>query len=254
MKTATDKYLFLLLKEYGFGDKIKFYSFYPYQFGPFSELFYYDLRKLDKDGFLKNERTTAGGIEEARKVEWDLTSDIDDVCGRFQTPEALIDYVYSKYPDYATRSRLIPQKEINHPPAFFTIGYESKDIDRFLDILIHQNIQLLIDVRHNPFSMQYAYIKDKLKGYLEKNRIDYIHMPELGIPSEYRKNIVNGDYSALFEKYRQEILTEDKVDKVLKAGLNKRCALMCMEKDPVCCHRSIISNDLEKKGYQVTHL
>ena len=65
MKTAADKFLFLLRKEYGFGDRIKFYSFYPYRYGPFSELFYYDLRKLDQGGFLKNERVTPAGALEA---------------------------------------------------------------------------------------------------------------------------------------------------------------------------------------------
>lgn len=254
-RTRVDKSLFLLLKEYGLGSRLKFYSFYPYKYGPFSELFYYDLRKLDSDGYLLNEKLTEKGLYEADKIDKNVKEDVNDICGRFTANKNLIEYVYSKYPDYTIKSKQVSTPPVDSVPGFFSIGYEEKDIDRFLDIIIHNDIQLVADVRYNPFSMQFSYVKSRLEKSLSKVNIGYVHMPELGIPSEYRKGLNDStDYIKLFENYRKDILTDDKLEKLLKISHGKRVTLLCMERDPACCHRGIISAKLEHRGYGVTHL
>ncbi|HIH38925.1 hypothetical protein J4460_05195 [Candidatus Woesearchaeota archaeon] len=55
--------------------------------------------------------------------------------------------MYQKYPGYTIKSELIEQKQKKPLPGFFTIGYEGKDIDQFLNALVTNNIELLIDIR-----------------------------------------------------------------------------------------------------------
>lgn len=68
----------------------------------------------------------------------------------------MTDYVYQKYPQYTVKSQLIEQKPKKSSPSFFTIGYEGKDIDQFLNALVSNTIELLIDIRRNPFSMNFV--------------------------------------------------------------------------------------------------
>ncbi len=64
------KTLFLLAIEENMGCLIKFYNFYPYKFGPFSNVCYTDLSILEREGYLlENEKHLALTIkgEEAIK-------------------------------------------------------------------------------------------------------------------------------------------------------------------------------------------
>ncbi|PIU10230.1 hypothetical protein COT30_00340 [Candidatus Micrarchaeota archaeon CG08_land_8_20_14_0_20_49_17] len=120
-KTAVDKMLFLLLKEYSFGEKAKFYSFYPYKFGPFSQLFYYDLRKMESVGCLEGNgmNLTAQGAKEAGHLEPELKECIGQAIARFPSAEKLIDYVYARYPDYTVKSELKALPLAKPLPGFY---------------------------------------------------------------------------------------------------------------------------------------
>ncbi len=54
-RTFLEKTLFLLKKEENIDSMIKFYSFFPYNYGPFSFTSYDDLNKLKKYGFITDE-------------------------------------------------------------------------------------------------------------------------------------------------------------------------------------------------------
>jgi len=136
----------------------------------------------------------------------------------------------------------------------FSIGYASRDINDFLGILRQNNIELLIDVRNNAYSMRPSYMKERLKEALEKNGIGYMHMPELGIPSELRKKTDKEGSAQLLKRYREELLTEEKISKVADEAGNKRSALMCMEKDHRDCHRGVIADELGRRGFYAVHL
>lgn len=68
------------------------------------------------------------------------------------------------------------------------IKQENRDIDEFANQLLLKNIKVLCDVRKNPISMKYGFSKKQLKDTFEKIDIKYVHIPELGIDSDKRKN------------------------------------------------------------------
>jgi uncharacterized protein (DUF488 family) len=186
-----------------------------------------------------------------------------DITIRFSSMSAseLIRYTYTKYPFYAINSTILEQnltaEEIDvvnnsfpeeKKPTLFTIGYEGKTLEEFINILLIKNVSLLCDVRKNAFSMKYGFSKSTLVNACENAGITYEHFPALGIESIQRNKLeTKEDYKRLFDNYKNTVLvaTSEK-QKSLLSRIEKtgRAALMCFEADPEMCHRSYLANSL----------
>ena len=132
---------------------------------------------------------------------------------------------------------------------FYTIGYEKKTIEQFLELLKKAKIRTLVDARKNPIS-QYKldFNKEKFEETLRKHDIDYVHYPELGVPSEIRRKLgETGDYNWFFKQYDENVIPrlDEEIDlETLKYPI----AIMCVELDPTKCHRHRIALALEERG------
>ncbi len=142
------------------------------------------------------------------------------------------------------------------PPRIFTIGYEKKPFNSFLDILLRNKIDILADVRHNAFSMRPDFRKARLAGHLSGVGVEYVHFPGLGIPGRVRREFGGEGPAKLLFHYSRNILPEKEEDfeKLVSLGRKKRIAIMCFEKDVECCHRGVIAQEIEKKGFEAVHL
>ena len=95
-------------------------------------------------------------------------------------------------------------------PSFFTIGYEGSSFEGYLNRLIKHNVKILIDVRRNPLSRKYGFSKKTLSDTVRKLGIEIVHIPELGITSEKRRELhTQDDYDRLFESYEKQDLEEE---------------------------------------------
>ena len=257
-RRAIVKSQFLLKEERGIAEKMPFYHFFAYKQGPFSHLCFDDLRKLRDNNLIDEEETTitAKGKQVLNEVGREHNQTIKTTLDKFPNEKKITDYVYEKYPEYTVKSELIEQKPKKSSPGFFTIGYEGKDIDQFLNDLVSNNIDLLIDIRRNPFSMNFVYIKDALRTKLKDAGIDYLHIPELGIESEERKNLkTKADYDELFAKYRQDLpIKEVYINRIIELGTNMRIALLCFEADCNFCHRGEVAKVIKSKNHEVINL
>jgi uncharacterized protein (DUF488 family) len=257
-KTFLEKTLFLLKEEEGLDKLVKFYSFYPYDYGPFSQTSYEDIDRLKRAGLLTESlQVTQSGRAEIEKLPKSIEPNVKAVVGRFQSTESIRDYVYSKYPDYTVKSKLTANRQKKQNPGIFSIGYEGKDIDSFLDILIKNQIEAVVDIRFNPFSMNFDFLKSKLQKMLQKTEIEYVHIPELGIEGTKRKNLhAAEDYKRLFGEYKARIKASNSADiqKIIELGKKKRIVLLCFEHDKNLCHRGVVADQLEKEGMPVCHL
>ncbi len=256
------KTLFLLAIEENMGRLIKFYNFFPYKFGPFSNVCYTDLSILEKEGYLlENEKhlaITVKGKDAIKRTKLPVSLKIKRIINKFNSDREIKEYVYKNYTEYTVKSEIIPHtKTENISTGIFTIGYEGKDIDSFLNTLIKNEINLLIDVRKNPFSMNFSFTKNKLKNYLEKTGIDYLHIPELGIDGELRENLFTiKDYHNLFKQYEVTTLAQQhgQIMRIIKLSEKHRAALMCFEANKNLCHRGVIAENIEKQYGVVTHI
>ena len=259
------KSLFLLKKEEFVDNIIKFYNFYPYKYGPFSRMIFRDIIFLRSRGFLdqdeKKPSITQKGIEVIRNVSPKVKQKTRRIIERFNTEKEIEKHIYKNYPDYTVKSEKLRNLRNIIPfireTGIFTIGYESKDLDYFLDLLIRNKIDMLIDVRRNPFSMNFSFKGDILRKHLENIDIEYKHLPSLGIESELRKNIsTSAEYKKLFRMYKERVIkeNEEEINEIISIGKKKRIVLMCFESNKNMCHRGIISHFIENKNIEVTHL
>ncbi len=151
-------------------------------------------------------------------------------------------------------------KEENKKYVLYTIGYEKKNIDEYMQLLKSNNINMLCDVRKNPWSYKTDFIKSKLKTHCENNNIEYVHLDRLGIASELRKNLkTKEDYNKLFQDYQSNFIVGHFYEHISfinnSIHRGKTIALTCFEKDHEFCHRHCITNHIEdKEGFTIKNL
>ncbi len=144
---------------------------------------------------------------------------------------------------------------------FYTIGYEGLSPEAYINLLLQNKVRLLVDVRKNAYSQKYGFSKTELRENLGLVGIEYIHLPELGIISEKRKELnYEQDYADLFVEYEQTTLknSQNELAKLQSLLEKKRCiAITCFEADHNHCHRSRVANALKARGgfnYKIEHL
>lgn len=141
--------------------------------------------------------------------------------------------------------------------TLYTIGYSGFSIDELIKTLKIHNISLLVDVRSNPYSKYYPeYNKDVFENQLRQCGIYYRNYAiEFGARQDNKNYYCNEGYLDFdkFSKSEQFLHGVDKLCKSMEQGFV--FALMCAEKDPICCHRTIlISRAFFEIGYNVVHL
>ena len=136
--------------------------------------------------------------------------------------------------------------------SIYTVGYQGLTIEQFIRKLEQNKIQVLVDVRSNPISRKPGFSKKRLRKTSEAHGIKYRHLPELGIPSEYRKSLdakKPETYRILFAFYEDSIVpAADEAMITIKqlASDNGRIALTCFEADHAFCHRSRLAEVIER--------
>lgn len=135
----------------------------------------------------------------------------------------------------------------------FSIGYATKKIDVFIAQLQQHNIDAIADVRSVPYSKVFTdYRQENLIQSLNRVGIKYVYLgEELGPRSKVvehydDRNQVQFDRLAKSELFKQGV---ERLQKGLDTGLN--IALMCAEKDPATCHRSLLVSYYLKKELDI---
>lgn len=255
------------------------YEFVPYKFGCYSYSAKADLNTMVKKGQLVESENVYSKIASdnyynvVKPADRKIVDAVFEDYGRMSA-NALIKHTYLNFPFYAIHStiardvldgKLYERVEQARPKendiALFTIGYEGISLEKYLQKLLHNNVKLLLDVRKNPLSMKFGFSKTLLKRYCESQGIAYLHIPEVGIVSEKRKQLnTQSDYDELFKDYRQTTLAENaaaqqRILSLLKK--HRRIALTCFEADKCQCHRSHLAEAISKLpafDYSLTHL
>jgi len=143
------------------------------------------------------------------------------------------------------------------PLNVFTIGYESRTLDSFIDRLKRYGIKQLIDVREKPISRKKGFSKNALRERLEEEDIRYVHIPAFGSPSDIRKEYKDGGSEKTFFSRYQEYLDSElggEMGILDEYVSSTESALMCFELSHVHCHRKIIAKELSNLGHNVVHI
>ena len=157
-------------------------------------------------------------------------------------------------------------------PSVATIGVYGFTLAAFTNSLHRAQVCLLLDVRQRRGvrGSEYAWANSKrLQSALADAEIAYRHYPELAPTTELRqlqyreddrRGVGKRSRTQLAREYRERYVAEilDRADfdaLVAKLPTERGAALMCVERDPEACHRSLIAERLAAEyGIEVTHL
>jgi uncharacterized protein (DUF488 family) len=154
---------------------------------------------------------------------------------------------------------------------FATIGVYGFDGPGFIRTLHSADVGLILDVRQRRGvrGSEYAWANAKrLQAALAEAGIGYSHLPELAPTTEMRqvqyeedarrgegkrsRTVLAPEYA---RRYSEEILDRVDLEPVVRFVGRQRAALLCVERDPEACHRSLIAARLETDlGLAVVHL
>ncbi len=140
--------------------------------------------------------------------------------------------------------------------TIFTIGYEGATMADFLATLTKAGVERVIDVRALPLSRRPGFSKSSLTAELAAVGIDYVHLKPLGTPKPGRDAAKRGDRATLEAVYAGQLeLPEAQAAaaRMRELAAEKRSALLCFERDPHMCHRTLLL-DAEGEGAQVIDL
>lgn len=141
----------------------------------------------------------------------------------------------------------------------WTIGHSTRSWEDFLELLQEFSINGLVDVRSYPGSRKFPHFnKENLEELLPKNNISYSHFKSLGgrrKPDPESENTVWRHPS--FRAYADYMQTEEfqkGIRELEKIGQQEKVAYMCSEAVWWRCHRSMISDELKVKNWEVLHI
>jgi uncharacterized protein (DUF488 family) len=139
-------------------------------------------------------------------------------------------------------------------PELFTIGHSNHSLENFLALLQVHRIQALIDVRSSPYSARLPqFNREPLKAALRAADIRYLFLgDELGARRSERDCYVDG--VARYDRIAKAPAFQSGLDRVTKGIQKFRSALMCAEKDPLECHRTILVCRYLRNVSQIEHI
>lgn len=137
----------------------------------------------------------------------------------------------------------------------FTIGHSTHSIEFFMELLNLHNIEAIADVRSMPYSKYSEHFnRDFLKRKLKENGISYVFMGnELGARRKEENCYIEGKVSYNLVEKTDSFQTG--VDRIIKGSEKTRIAMMCSEKDPLTCHRTIlVAKHIAPKISTISHI
>ena len=137
----------------------------------------------------------------------------------------------------------------------YTIGHSNHEIAKFIKLLKEHDITAVCDVRSAPYS-KYApqFNCDSIKDKLKMSGIQYVYLgKELGPRSEKQECYIDGKVQ--YNLLAQTNAFKEGIARVKKGLENFRVALMCSEKDPAICHRTIlVCRHLRNDEFEIYHI
>lgn len=140
-----------------------------------------------------------------------------------------------------------------HP--VFTIGHSTHSLEAFLALLRQHDVTALADVRSAPYSrFNPQFNKDALERDLRAHGIRYVFLGrELGARSEDPSCYENGRVQ--YARLARTELFRSGIERILRGASDYRVALVCAEKEPLECHRTLlVARALRDHGVLVQHI
>lgn len=137
----------------------------------------------------------------------------------------------------------------------FTVGHSTHAAEAFTALLRTHGVTAVADVRSAPWSrFNPRFNRETLARGLEARGIRYVFLGrELGARPEDPACYEGG--RVRYARLARTALFRAGLARVVDGARRYRLALMCAEKDPLDCHRTIlVARELARRGFDVAHI
>lgn len=145
----------------------------------------------------------------------------------------------------------------NNSTKLATVGYEGRSVEDFFSCISKNYINQIIDIRSNPISRKPGFSKKAFSILCEQHNISYIHFPDVGIPSIYRKQYLHKGISELLCYYESKLLpnARESIAAIITLISQRPSALLCFERNGHACHRFVVAQEIARQtGFSIVHL
>jgi uncharacterized protein (DUF488 family) len=140
--------------------------------------------------------------------------------------------------------------------CLYTIGHSNHPLDSFLGLLDAHTIQVLVDVRSQPYSKYTPHFASRqLKAAVTAREILYLYLgKELGGRPDGAE-FYDADGYVRYDFVAESPLFLEGITRLEQGIQRYRVAAMCAEEDPAGCHRRLlIGRVLATRGTTVLHI
>ena len=137
----------------------------------------------------------------------------------------------------------------------YTIGHSSHSFEDFVSLLQRYGVNAVADVRSVPYSRRHPqFNREVLMDTLKGHDIAYVFLgKELGARSDDAECYENGRVN--YRLLAGTPLFQSGIERVRDGSRRRTIALMCAEKDPLNCHRTIlVARELARLGLDIKHI
>ncbi|MFO0840078.1 MAG: DUF488 domain-containing protein [Phycisphaerae bacterium] len=137
----------------------------------------------------------------------------------------------------------------------YTIGHSTHSFEAFIALLERHKITAVADVRSQPYSrFNPQFDRPALAAALKRCGVEYVFLgEELGARPKDRSCYVAGRVS--YQAIASSAAFQRGIERIEQGRLRHRITLMCAEKDPLACHRTIlVARQLTLRGISVAHI
>lgn len=145
-------------------------------------------------------------------------------------------------------------KEAQYP--VFTVGHSNHSPEEFIELLLRHRVNEVIDVRSSPYSRYTPHFnREVLSERLEQSRIGYLFLGgELG-GRPVDRSCYDAEGRVLYKRLAETDAFDDGIRRIISRADDYSIALMCTEKEPLECHRTLLVGDaLVERGVVVNHI
>ena len=139
--------------------------------------------------------------------------------------------------------------------SVLTVGHSTHPMADFVALVQEHGVTAVADVRSAPYSrFNPQFNRETFSDALREHRIRYVFVGrELGVRSKDPACYEDGRIQ--YARLARTVLFQRGLDRVMQEARNYRVALMCAEKDPIDCHRTIlVGRELLRRGTDVAHI
>jgi uncharacterized protein (DUF488 family) len=145
-----------------------------------------------------------------------------------------------------------PKRSLN----IWSVGHSNISFEKFLSIVLSQEIEEIVDVRSTPFSRYTPHFNsENLEALLKKSDVSYKFMGDSlgGRPPE--TELYDSEGHVLYDMLSKNFRFASGLEELCIRSESRRTAMMCSEESPEHCHRRLlIGRVLREQGIDVIHI